>query len=697
MQTPYSNRVVMLMPFVGSRRPGIVRRALGLLYGFTRPVPSVRPEPLPSLPSRTSPRRNSRALTPSPLTSNRDGTSRVQRARDRAQRSPVSRLNRLASWRPQPRPTRSWVLDLDEDFLWDSHNQPPSPRYFARIQNLPSIEMGERSTPSATPPRDATVGSPPQSSGIFMDRNTIRRHISPTPQGRGGRVQDTNENITAATIQGSSERGASPPLAIEHPGDGPIVGAGPDGDRQIAIPPWQWIPQDNEHYQAFLRDDRDRVNQGDTARLAAHRALNALIDTDAGDAIMMDLYQLLRARYEWGLTHDYRFPQHAPGYCLLPAPVGTPPNQRYRPYYGGAGTPPGYLNRAQAVRPESDEMYRGASADSSPWFSDSRPDPNLLKRANILRSWGSWNGGANRGNQDFDLYASPRDGGEQPGSDEQESQTSLDQRRELLREPEGGIQLGRGDSVSTFNLPSASRPGQRTPRQSILLGDDTARGSRQGALLTTGTGPGNQRGRRASGASSLGRRELPPEWQRGSENGSQLSTGSDNASQLLRGSTSNARTQMSAERLRFSNARGIGISLTGPQVADAQTTGNQVTGSQNNDYQATGNQQTTGNQGMGEQATGPQDTGTHVTPTRAQYQNMTAQQLRDEITARGGDPNAFRQRKADLAQALLEYDARGNHGNGAQPRCRATSVPPHRTLSPRKLRPRDDTGKATKR
>jgi hypothetical protein len=89
-------------------------------------------------------------------------------------------------------------------------------------------------------------------------------------------------------------------------------------------------------------------------------------------------------------------------------------------------------------------------------------------------------------------------------------------------------------------------------------------------------------------------------------------------------------------------------------------------------------------------ASGSRASGNQTTPTREQYTQMTAKQLREEIIARGGDPRDPRQRKEVLVQALLDYDRDGIYGNGAQPRRRAPAVAPHPTLSPRALRPRDN-------
>ena len=666
----------------GPRSQGLARRALGVLQGFIRPLPSLRPEPLPSLPPRRSPRRP----TPSPLTANRDGTSGVQRVRDRVQRAPGSR----SSNRSFP-PRRSWIRHANNFFPWDSPNHlgntPTRPN---DTGNVASVAVEEQAGSPAAP-RDTTAGPPSQSSGMFIDRNTIRRPVSPTPVGRGGRTQDTSRNITAASVQGSFERGASPPTVIEHPGDGPLVGAGPDGDRRNAIPPWQWIPDDNENYQAFVRDDRDRINRGDTARLAAYRALNAILDMDAGEAIMMDIYQLLRVRYEWGLTHNYQFPQNVPGYYRPAVPVRTPPMQRYRPFHGGAGTAPGYLNDHRPGRPESDEMYRGASADSSPWFRDSGPDPTLLNRANVPQSWGSWNGGANHGNQDFDLYASCSDGRDQPGSYEQGSQASVDERRQLLRGREIEILMGSRGSVSTLNLPSPSHPaGQHIPPARIFTDDDNGSGPRQGVLGTNDpAGPTNQGGHRTSGGSSFGRRGSPQDWPRDSDHGSP-STPRRTRSRVSQSPSrelfrpQDAGTPTAPERLSFSGVQGIRIGPAGTQTAGQQGSGSRGSGSKGPDD----HDEATGSQGSENEGTS-----TQATPSREQYENMTVRQLQDEIRARGGDPTNYRQRKADLAQALLDYDIAGNYGNGAQPRRRRTAIPAPANLSPRELWPRDTNGK----
>jgi hypothetical protein len=651
--------------FATSSTPGIIRRSVGAFRLF-RPLPSIRPEPLPTLPPRRSPRRP----TPSPLTANRDGTAGVQRARHRGSHSPGSRAGpSVRSGSPRASNSsfqvrRSWVCNTLENYPWDSANQAPNPPPNT-LQDLASIRV----LPEA--PRDTTAGPPSQSSGVFIDQNNIRRPISPTPQNGERRTQVTNRNITAATVQGSPERGASNPPFVEHPGHGQLVGAGPEGDRGNDIAPWEWIPQDNPHYQAFLEDDRARVNRGDTARLAAHRAINALEENEAGQAITMDIYQLLRARYEWPLTHDYQFPQHVPGYYHPPVTLATPRMQRYRPFRGGPGTAPGYLTRNPPGRPESDEMYRrgapASAAGSSPWFEDRRPDPNLLNRAARPSPWGSWNGDVNTGggNQDFDLYASPGDGSDQPGPDQQVSQSSVDARRELLRKREGGHhQASSRSSVSTLNLPSPSHLGQPTDGQRIFRGSEndsrqgSNKGSRHGSASTVRrpARPASRRDRRGSGASSLGRKGSSLVWPRGSENASQPTS-------------------------RPTSRNGSRYSSRSPEPFNPVDRGTQT---------APGPRLTFSNiQTTSTQPPAIQDVGSRPTPTREQYMQMTVRQLRDEITHRGGQPQDLRQRKEDFVQALLDYDAEGNYGNAAQPRRRATAIAPHPTLSPRALRPRE--------
>src|SRR5271170_330340 len=154
------------------------------------------------------------------------------------------------------------------------------------------------------------------------------------------------------------------------------------------------------------------------------------------------------------------------------------------------------------------------SAEESPVFVDSRPDPNLLNRAKRPPSWGSWNGSANGGNQDFDLYASPSNGSDQPPSVGQIPQSSFDARREVLGERYGGNQAGRGSSVSTLELPSPQNQGQCATQQRVFPGSGS--GSRQesgsrnepplGAPCPTGPAghPNTGWGRRTSGGSSLG-------------------------------------------------------------------------------------------------------------------------------------------------------------------------------------------------
>jgi hypothetical protein len=670
--------------FVSSRSPGVLRRSIGMLQRLLRPPPSIVPERLPSLPPRRSPRKP----TPSPLTANRYGTSGVQKTRDRASR--FTGLRERHSIRPggsrasNPSftPQRSWLPNLPDNMPWDSPTQPPRPPPNT-LQDMPRIGVEERRPWSVTPPEDTTAEPPSQSSGIFMDRNTIRRPVTPTPENRRGRARNTNLGITARTVHGSPEEGASPPSRIEHPGDGSLVEAGPDGDPENAVPPWEWIPEDNPHYMAFLADDRDRIRRGDTGRLAAHRAIDALEENQAGHAIMMDLYQLLRARYEWGLTHDYRFPQHVPGYYRPPAPLGTP--RTYRPYRGGAGSAPGYLN---VNRPEAP----AGEAGSSPRFQDRLPNPNLWNRAARPPSWGIWNGGENAGgNPDFDLYASPGDGYDQPVPDRQESEHSFEARRELLLRPHARNRPSDSIRVSTLNLPSPAHPEERTGGQRLFTGQRNA--SRQGSSYRSRQGgpfPARPIRRRTSGGSSLGKRASVMPWTRGSNSGS-----------------------WPTSRLRSRNSDGEGALSPGPsnpghrgaQIAtssrmtfsDVHTRNTQTTAARPTRYNNT-DSRTAGSLDAGSHASGDQNAGNLAlaTPTHMQYMQMTMQQLRDEITHRGGEPRSLRQRKEDFVQALLDYDAVRNYGNGARDRRRAAAIAPHPTLSPRALRPRNN-GKVVRR
>jgi hypothetical protein len=327
-----------------------------------------------------------------------------------------------------------------------------------------------------------------------------------------------------------------------------------------------------------LADDRDRLRRGNAARIAAHRIVNELDALQMGHAIVMDLYQLLRVRYEWGLTHDYQFPQHVPGY-YRPAPsLRTPPT--YPEIRGGVGSVPGYLNVN--------------ASGSSPWFEDWLPDPNLLHR---------------------DPQSRP------------------------------AVQPSSHGSISTLNLPGAVHPQETGAGQSDFSGPENAsrqrssnRSHREGAEL------GRPLRRRASGGSSLGHVVSSP---------------------LPR-----------TRRSIVVNHGREGAPSPEPFNAGAQT----ETGARRTlpDVQTTSAQRT-GDVGVGNRPD---------TPTRMQYMQMTMQQLRDEITYRGGEPRQLRQRKEDLVQALLDYDAVGNYGNGVQERRRATAIPPHPTLSPRALRPR---------
>ena len=663
-----------------------------------RPLPSVRPEPLPSLPPR---RRRSTAPIPSPLTANRDGTSRVQRARDRRQRG-----SRSPSPNASFTPRHSWIRNVADSFPWDDPNQDSSPGTRSNdLGSISSIVVGEQRVDGAAP-IDTTAGAPSQSSGVYIDRNTIRRPISPTPQDRGGRAQDTSRGITATTVQGSPEQGASPPIVAAHPENGPLVGAAPDGDTQNGIPPWQLIPHDNENYQAFLRDDTERVNRGDRARLAAHRVVSQLLQVDVGDETMMNVYELLRARYEWPLTHNYQVPQHVPGRHLPSVLVRTPPDQVYRPYRGGAGTSWGDLNNNRPGRQGPDETNRAASVQGTPWFSDLRPDPNLLNRAAALPAWGSFNGGANGGNQDFDLYASPSQDGVRSGSARQGLQASVDQRRNLLRGREIRNSTDRQDSVSPFNLPSPIRPERQIHGATGFSVDDCASAPRQGVLGIPPVSP-DLGGRGPSAGSSLGGRHSPRNGPQGSDNGSQ-STPRPTVVRI------NPRPPAQPGNPHDAVMQGVSISSTGNRQTGGQVSGSQGTGSRNNQRSRRSSSRSSqisgsrrpGSQGGDDAGQGSssdeqgsdddglssahddQGTGTQATPTREQYQNMTVRQLHEEIRARGGNPRDYRQRKADLVLVLLDYDTAGNCGNGAQPRQHAAVIPPHPTLSPRALRPR---------
>lgn len=615
-------------------------QALGVLRGFiARPLPSVKPEPPPSLPQHRS-RRRPRS---SPLTGNRNGTSGVQRARDRvspsrrsyAGCSPLSRWSQsfVSPFAAQ----RSWVRRVNENYPWENPNQLPGP-HPDPLQDMPLVKVEERVSTPPTAVRDTTAGPPSQWSDIFIDRNPAQRPMSPTPASRRGRVQVTNRNTRPATIQQSPERGASP--------------------RPYA-PAWQWIPQDNEQYREFVEDDRARVNRGDIARLAAHRVFNELIEQNAGHAMMMDLYQLLRARYEWGLTGDYQFPQLVPGYQRPPFPMGaplevppipryrppvsegmpsaprnpveTPSAQRYRPLHGGPGTSPGYLNRTPPGQRESDEMYRGASTSviSSPFFLDSGPDPTLLNRANRPACWGLWKGGANRGNQDFDLYASPADSRAQPDSSSQ-------------------------GSVSTLDLPSSSHARQPAREQEVFGGSESE--SRQEiASKPRPAGSNNREGRRTSSASSLGQRGSPLSLSQGLGNGSQPAPQQNGRSRY---------PEPSSEPVAHVQQR----THTSPASVSS-------------------NMESVGTRSTSDQTVGNQTTGNRATPTHEQYMQMTVQQLRDEITARGGSPGQLKQRKDDYVHTLMDYDNNGNYGNGAVPRRRARATP-FAQSSPRRLRPR---------
>jgi hypothetical protein len=271
----------------------------------------------------------------------------------------------------------------------------------------------------------------------------------------------------------------------------------------------------------------------------------------------------------------------------------------------------------------------------------------LLNRVEQPQSWGSWNGDANGGNQDFHLYASPGNGSDQSPSVRQTPQSSIDARRGLLGERYGGNKAGNGGSVSTLELPSPQDQGQCTTQQRIFPG--SGNGPPLGAPCSTGpTSPPNTGwGRRTSSGSSLGGRgsQSTLQWPSYPHDGSQRAA-------------------------------------SGSQAPNPSAS--QISGSSNSGSYATGLY------AWGSPPSGNQTTGNRTTPTREQYMQMTAQQLRVEIIARGGNQRDPRQRKGDLTQALLDYDRDGIYGNGAQPRRRAPAIAPHPTLSPRALRPREN-------
>jgi hypothetical protein len=662
---------------------------------MARPIPSARPEPLPSLPPHGSPRK---PATRSPLAANRDGASGIRRARDRAPRIPGLRLNQPPRWdRLFGRPDhslepvisplaaqRSWVHNTNENMPWTSPNQASSPQ--PSSCQMPSARIGERRLWSPIPlamPIDISRGPPRHLDGTYFDRNTIKIPTSPTPlSGRGQRTRVTNHTTTATTIQGSLKQSTSPPALIGHAGGGPNSGARADSNGLTTdLPAWQWIPQDHGQHRVFMEDGRARVSRGDTARRIAHRLYNQLVDQNAGEAVMTELCQLLRSRYEWGLTRNYRFQQRIPTYYRPPVPVTTPPLQKYRPYYGGPGTVPGYLNFGQlddnlglGTQPESDEVYRGrsVSAQDSPFYVDSRPDPKLLNRAKRLQSWDSWHGGANRGNQDFDLYVSPGNGSDQSRSVGQPPQSSINAHRGgLVEKICGRNQPGSDDSVSTLALPSPQDQGQCPPTQRRIFpgsssgpGQETStsNGPPLGAPCPTSpAGPRNTGwGCQTSGGSSLSGRgsQSTLQWPSCPHDGSQLASSGPQVSSSSASQTSDS-----------SNSQGTSSYATQLHAWGSRASANQTTDNQ---------------------------FGNRTTPSREQYMQMTAQQLRAEIIARGGGQRNLRQRKDNLTQELLDYDRDGIYGNGAQPRRRAPAVAPHPTLSPRALRPRDN-GKTVRR
>jgi hypothetical protein len=244
-------------------------------------------------------------------------------------------------------------------------------------------------------------------------------------------------------------------------------------------------------------------------------------------------------------------------------------------------------------------------------------------------------------------------------------------------------------SISTLNLPSAVHAQERGARQSLFTGRGTAsrqrssNGSRrEGASLQ---GPLR---RRASGGSSLGQGvSLPLLPTRRSISGPRPNSLPSGVNHHREGAPSpepfNAGAQTETRSRR---------TLPGVQAANLQTTSERPTTDNRSDDQTAGTQRTS-DVGIGNRYGGNP---VPDTPTRMQYMQMTMQQLRDEITYRGGEPRRLRQRKEDFVQALLDYDAVGNYGNGARERRRAAAIPPHPTLSPRALRPRID-GRAARR
>lgn len=570
---------------------------MGRLFARDNRPSAPVPDPLPQLTRRTDRRRRVNDI----LGPNRDGTAGVQRARDRASGSPTPRGRRTL--RSPFSPLRSGRLN-DAGFTpWQAAGQAhaTSPTVESPLDNVPEVDApnveASESLQSVSTTGNSYRPQPGQRNHyqpIYFDENVIRFPVSPSRQGQNARLPDNN-NITAASVEGPRAMGADTPAQPPNVGDGLL------GHHD-----WRWIPENNPEGQNFRNHDQDLRNRGDPVRLRAAQAYNYLCDAGIGGASMIDLYEILRYQFEYGLTGNYHFGEAVPGRLQQNNWNRiTPPAQIYGTWPGGAGTGEGFLGTRQAAT-QAQGRAEGPPTESDRVDRSPRYSPSESPTGRP-RSWGSWAGGANGGNQDFQLYESPRTAANGPGS--QQAAASLPPSgNRVLREQV------RDQSAETTSV-SSTRTTKNLPASKWLIGspvqqvDPTSIQQNDRVRLTTPFTP------RSGPTTNPG---TPP-----SVGNTPTSTGNTPQPSPVRSASP---TPPLRRTTRSQAARAL-------QIAPAQT--------------------------------GPVATQTNTqVPTRAQYMAMTAQQMRDEINVRGGiaHPNA---RKAVYADMLMNYDAVGNFGNGA--------------------------------
>lgn len=459
--------------YADTARPGFLRRYLNAVSGLFRRDTPVVPESLPKLPS--TPRRNARRDTGNVLSPNRDGTSGVQRARERASGS--ARSPRYSLHNSTFNATRSWVLNRSGTFPWQEANQAPNqpvqrpllvqivsqdaarpfdnrhdstpnPNQPAKNPaSLPSVGTPARPASAVRPlpaVRPASATSPVRrgrDQGTYIVGNTIGYPVSPSRQGGPGIPRNEAPYLPSRPpLERVPETGADTPSDIA-----------PLGDGLFAEPQWRWLPEDHEQGRVFDTDDRERQSRGDGVRRRSWRLFHQLMGQHVGQqAVILDLYQLMRLHFEYGLTGQYTFNNLAPGIWGPPAgPPRTPPSKTYPEYRGGRGSPHGWLDSTHFT--ESSEAVVDAGGNSqggSTQLGGRQPPPPSAH---------SWQGGANGGDQDFQLYESPNN----PDSQEQRppSDTSIAVLREqVLRSTAQGSGSGSSWGSTLPPLGSPVRP-----------------------------------------------------------------------------------------------------------------------------------------------------------------------------------------------------------------------------------------------